>query len=198
MFDRRATSPRPKKGRGRIFAALLAVFLMAAAFSACVNTLPVLYPEISPAPTRRAVPITPEPTEVAYATPEPTNSAGEAYDAKGVLITGAEHYTRYITFKNIVVYEEGGDTFLDGIAVNSYLSPISCAVDVVYIDDNGREIARARLQTRDGNYLLVLEPGETAVLGRILTDMTLTDRPLSLEFDKEIGIRPLRADEPQD
>ena len=47
---------------------------------------------------------------------------------------------------------------------------------------------------RDGNYLLTLRPGETVVLARILTDMTLTDRDFTFEFDMEIGVLPLRPE----
>lgn len=176
----------------RLLAAV--VCLCIALCTGCVNSRPVIDADTTPQPTRGAIRKTPEPTELPVSSPEPTNEAGEAYDAKGALITGAEHYARYLTFKNIMVYEEGGDTFLDGIAQNSYISPISCAVDVVYRDENGEEIARSRLQTRDGSYLLVLAPGESPVLARILTDMTLTDREFTLEFETEVGIRPIKTE----
>ena len=186
-----------KRTLQRCFAAVM-VCLCVALSTGCVNSRPVIDADTTPQPTRAQMRRTPEPTLLPIASPEPTNEAGEAYDAKGVLITGAEHYARYLTFKNIMVYEEGGDTFLDGMVQNSYLSPITCAVDVVYRDESGEEIARSRLQTRDGSYLLVLGPGETPVLARILTDMTLTDRDFTLEFETEVGIRPLNRNTGED
>ena len=169
-----------------VAAAALAITILAG----CVNTAPVVHPEITPGPTRRPELNTPLPEDTDTVTPAPTDDA--AYDANGVLISGAEHYTRYLTFRNIIVYEEDSDTFLDGMISNSYCYPITCAIDVVYRDGD-KEIARSRLQTRDGNYLLVLEPGETVVLARILTDMTLTDRDFTFEYDLSTGIYPVTS-----
>lgn len=166
---------------------------------ACVDIKPGIDPGVTPEPT--AVPshdaeTTPAPTEDASATrPAETEQAGEASDLMGNIISGPEHYTRYLRFENILIYEEDDDTFLDAVIVNSYGAPISCAVDVVFDDDEGNEIARARLQTRDGNYLLVLEPGDNIVLARILTDMTLTDREYRFEYDKETEVRPISTDD---
>ena len=50
--------------------------------------------------------------------------------------------------------------------------------------------AAAQLQTRDGNYLLVLAPGENVVFAHILTDMTLMDKEFTLEFDTSVGVHP--------
>lgn len=172
-------------------AAALALLCLAA----CVNTGPVMHPEITPGPTRRPELSTPIPVGYDPATPAPDD--GKAYDANGLLISGAEHFTRYLTFRNISVYEEGDDTFLDGVITNSYCYPITCAIDVVYKDGED-EIARARLQMRDGNYLLTLAPGDSVVLARILTDMTLTDRDFEFEFDMGTGITPVTVgEEPQ-
>jgi hypothetical protein len=173
--------------------ALAAILLLSCA--SCVNNGPVIRPGITPEPTDAIPTDTPEPTEPAEETPAPTEAASpdpaERFDALGEPISGAEHFIRYVVFKKITVYEEEGDTFLDGIAENSYPETITCSVDVVYYDEYGNEIARARLQTRDGSYLLLLAPGETVVLARILTDMTLTDRDFSLEFNMEVGVRPI-------
>lgn len=174
-----------------ITALLIALILL----SACVNKGPVLIPGVTPEPTSTPAP-TPEPTED-HSTPEPTEDpAGpqeqkEEYDALGERITGIDHFKRYIIFKDLVVYEEEGDTFLDGVVGNSYPDILTCAVDVVFADADGREIARARLQTRDGSYLLTLAPGDTVVLARIFTDMTLTAADFTLEFDMETGVKPL-------
>ncbi len=177
------------KGKFKLGAILLAAALCLAG---CVNKAPVLHPETTPGPTRRPDTVTPVPMDEGDFTPAPTE--GGEYDAKGELIGGPEHFIRYLTFLNILVYEEEADTYLDGVVRNDYPTPIICAIDVVYHDDSGREIARSRLQMRDGNYLLTLRPGETVVLARILTDMTLTDRDFTFEFDMEIGVLPLRPE----
>ena len=162
----------------------------------CVNVGPVLHPEITPAPTaapvETAAPVTEDP--VIPITTDRTEPPAEDVDAMGNPITGSDHYLRYLSFRDVYVYEEEGDTFLDGVLVNDYIAPISCAVDVVYTDDEGAEIARARLQTRDGSYLLVLKPGENVVLARILTDITLTGRDFEFVFNKETGITPIKQD----
>ena len=176
---------------------LIAAVLVVSCLASCVNTAPVIHQDIVPERGDRAgsTPVPLEnvdgnvPTEAP--TEAPSDAPAELFDAMGKLISGADHYKRYLTFRYILVYEEEGDTFLDGYIVNDYVKPITCAVDVVYDDDNGSEIARARLQTRDGKYLLVLLPGENVVYARILTDMTLTDREYKMEFDNEVGIKPL-------
>ena len=176
-----------------ITAAALAMLSLAA----CVNNGPVVHPEKGPERGERAVLNTPAPKEdeeFAYTTAPteaPTEVPIDAVDELGNVISGADHYQRYLTFRFILVYEEDGDTFLDGYIVNDYVKPITCAVDIVYEEDDGEEIARARLQTRDGKYLLVLEPGENVVYARILTDMTLTEREYRMEFDKDIGVDPI-------
>lgn len=178
---------------------LLLAAVMLAAVSACVNIEPRIDPSVTPEPT--AVPtheavISPAPTETASGTqPSETEDIGEASDLLGNIISGPDHYARYLRFENIVIYEEDEDTFLDGVIVNGYGLPITCAVDIIYEDEDGTEIARSRLQTRDGSYLLVLQPGDNIVFARILTDMTLTDREYRFEYDKEAGIRPLNSDD---
>lgn len=187
-------------------ALIAAAVLAALIFTGCVNKAPVIHSETGPSRTptpaateeaeRTAPPetdITPEPAEV---TPQPADynpnrTRMDVKDALGRIISGPEHYTRYLTFRTMLVYEEDQDTFLDGTIRNDYSRPITCAVDVVYYDDEGAELARARLQTRDGQYLLVLEPGNTVVYAHILTDITLTEREYELEYDMDVGVRPL-------
>lgn len=91
----------------------------------------------------------------------------------------------------IQVYEQAEDTFLDAVAVNSYPETLVCAVDVHFFEEaGGVEIAGSQLQTRDGQYVLVLAPGETTVFAQIDTDIVLTDKPLEFMFDEAFGIRP--------
>ena len=172
---------------------IFAVLLAAAFCTACVNNSPIVHTGVTPEPTR--IPMTPAPIVTPVPTPEPTPepiSVQEEFDALGERITGSEHFVRYLTFRNLIVYEEGGDTFLDGVVENSYPQTITCAVDIVYTDNFGRELARARLQMRDGSYLLKLAPGETVVLARIMTDMTITSLDFDLVFDMETGVRPMQ------
>lgn len=175
-------------------ALLLAAVLIICALTACVNTTPVIHEDITPEQGGRAAPNSPAEREddgSIAPTPVPTDLPVDTLDELGNMISGAEHFQRYLTFRTILVYEEEGDTFLDGIINNDYVKPITCAVDVVYDDDSGSEITRARLQTRDGKYLLVLQPGENVVFARILTDMTLTEREYRMEFDKDAGVKPV-------
>lgn len=167
--------------------------------SACVNTRPVVHSDITAPPTQRASMKTPEPTDVPDlpdqpATPIPTLSPEDTVDAMGNVIAGADHYSRYLVFRNILVYEEDGDTFMDGIIENTYIFPISCVIDAVFDDKDGTELARARLQTRDGSYHLILPPGETVFFARVLTDTTLTNVEFIFEFDKDTAIQPITED----
>ncbi|MBO4384856.1 MAG: hypothetical protein J5854_05505 [Clostridia bacterium] len=175
---------------------ILTAVLCAALCAGCVDLKPTLDPSVTPEPTEEPVIVTPEPTEVPP-TPAPTDpprDITEEYDALGLVITGADHFIRYLTFVNITVYEENGDTFVDGMIENAYPEPITCSVDIVYTDSFGRELARARLQTRDGSFLLTLMPGSTVFFARIQTDMTLTDLDFRFVFDMETGIRPKPED----
>ena len=171
-----------------LLAALLALLLCG-----CSNSSPVynadvtLPPEATPEPLPTEEPSvteTPEPTEA------PTPRPADAVDALGEPVSGAEHYVRYITFTDMIVYEQDGGTFLDGTVRNTYPEPITCAVSIVYYDAGGSELARAQLQTRDGKYLLVLAPGDTAVYAHIPTDMTLIGLEYELEFDASTGVHP--------
>ena len=177
----------------------IALALAALSLVGCVNNGPVIVKGVTPEPTQAEIVFTPvpEPTEqiAATETPGPTEAEEETVDELGNIISGADHYIRYLYFKNLVLYEEDEDTFLDGTVENTYTRAIRCAVDIVFRDEDGNEIARARLQTRDGNYLLVLQPGQNTVLARILSDMSLTDLPFTLEFDKETAIRPVKPED---
>lgn len=179
-----------------VFITALALALLSLA--GCVNNRPIKVSGVTPEPTQVVIVFTPVPEETETAAPEtpaPSEAPEETVDEMGNIISGSDHYIRYLYFKNLVLYEEDEDTYLDGTVENTYVKAITCAVDIVFRDENGREIARARLQTRDGNYLLVLQPGQTTVLARILSDMSLTDLPFTLEFDKETAIRPVKPDD---
>ena len=75
--------------------------------------------------------------------------------------------------------------------MNSYPETLVCAVDVHFFEEEGGvEIAEGQLQTRDGQYVLVLAPGETTVFAQIDTDIVLTDKPFEFQFDEAFGIGP--------
>lgn len=181
--------------RAKTVSALLAALMLTLACAGCINVRPQYNAQITPGPT--GVPSVdrteePEPTEEPTSVPteEDPALASETVDAMGSVITGADHFYRYIKFTDLVVYEEDGDTFLDGIALNSYSQPLVCAVSIVYRDEGGGELARSQLQTRDGNYMLILAPGENVVFAHILTDMSLVGLEYTLEFDTTSGVHP--------
>ena len=168
-----------RKSRRKTGLMLLALVLCMGAASGCVRERPALLPDYTlPTPT-------PEPT------PEPTLTAAPEFDALGRFVSSSLHYTQYVAFETIQVYEQAGDTFLDAVAVNSYPETLVCAVDVHFFEEEGGvEIAEGQLQTRDGQYVLVLAPGETTVFAQIDTDIVLTDKPFEFQFDEAFGIGP--------
>jgi len=135
-------------------------------------------------------------------TPVPTIDASRDYDALGARITGSDHYQQYLYFRNIQVYEQHGDTFMDGIIYNSYPETLICAVSLNFYEEKKANatpppggwlegpVASAALQTRDGKYVLYLAPGENTVFAMIPTDMQLTGLELGLSFDNSLGVYP--------
>ena len=113
-----------------------------------------------------------------------------AYDRNGLLIVGEEHFQQYISFKNIQVYEQCGDTFMDAVAVNEYPDTLVCALNIRFFDEDGTEIASGRVQTRDGQYVLRLENGDNTLFAQIDTDMTLTDKEFRLEYSEDLNVLP--------
>lgn len=81
---------------------------------------------------------------------------------------------------------------MDAVMVNAYPAPILCAVTLSFYEEEGEgePVAEGRLQTRDGQYVLTLAPGETTVFAQIDTDMTLTDLPFTLSYDMTLGVLP--------
>lgn len=175
---------------------LLALAFLCLGLSGCVvDTTPVLRPEstLAPAPTA-----TPAPTVAPTATPAllpveshaPIAGVDTLYDALGEYVSGPAHFQRYITFEKIQVYEQAEDTFLDAVAVNAYPETLVCALDVVFTDEDEKELASARIQTRDGQYVLRLAPGETVIFAQINSDITLTDKDFDLIYNSSLGVLP--------
>lgn len=167
-------------------AAVLVLVCMLA--GGCVRQSPVLLPDYT-LPTPTPVP-TPAPTPVPTPTPVPEPTLAPEFDALGLFVGSKMHYRQYISFEMIQVYEQAEDTFLDAVAVNAYPEPLVCAVDVRFFEESGDEIAAGALQTRDGQYVLVLAPGENTVFARMDTDIVLTDKPLQFIFDETFGVSP--------
>lgn len=174
---------------GAKFVSLIAAsVIMAAVFTGCTDFEPELRPEYTLPPEETpSPPPTPEPT--AEPTPEPT-AAELIVDANGEVVSDAGHFKQYVTFRNIQVYEQEDDTFVDCIAVNSYPETILCAIGVAFYDADGTIVAKTMLQTRDAQFALELTPGETTLYGQVDTDMTLTDLDFELVFDDSFGIQP--------
>lgn len=96
----------------------------------CVNTGAHIVPSVTipPESTQPPEPTpspTPEPVQV-----EEMADLSSAYDRNGLLIVGEEHFQQYISFKNIQVYEQCGDTFMDAVAVNEYPDTLVCALNI--------------------------------------------------------------------
>ncbi len=156
----------------------------------CIDTRPTLRPEytVPPEPTPT---IAPTPTPEITPTPIPTPSPTPLVDVTGISIEGLEHFQRYLFFKNIQVYEQCDDSFVDAVIVNAYPQTIMCAVTISFFGEDGEElIAEGKMQTRDGEFVLLLEPGENTVFARLDTDMRLTDAPFKLSYDAALGVLP--------
>lgn len=171
--------------------ALLAIILVCLCMCGCVNTASVIDPSVTMPPEPTA---TPEPTPTPAPTPDTAHldmaDLSSAYDELGVLISTADHFEQYVTFRNIQVYEQYEDTFMDAIAVNEYPDTLVCAVDITFFDEEKNEIASSHVHTRDGQYVLRLQPGDNAVYATIDTDMSLTDKEFLLDFNEGLDVLP--------
>lgn len=159
----------------------------------CTDISPKLDPGITPPPApATASPVTeaPSPELSEQPTPEATPAPGEAKDVLGNIIYSSNHYERYISFEDINVYEENGDTFVDLIVDNSYPKLLLCAVNIAFYNQDGSIIASSNLQMPDGSFMLSLPGGKTKLFARVMTDTKLTDKPFRLIFDQQTGVKP--------
>ena len=182
--------------RNRNAALCIALALALALCGGCIADEPILVPAYTLPPTPSPTPDpTPVPTESAppAAVPEATPVEASGYDMLGKRISGADHYKAYLRFENIQVYEQCEDTFLDMMLLNEYPAAILCALTVRFYEKaegEGEPVAEGELQTRDGQYVLLLQPGENPLYAQINTDMTLTALPFTLEYSEELGVYP--------
>lgn len=171
--------------------------ILAAFFAAgCVDVSPKLVGSVTPPPppSSDGPVFTAPPTSAPVVTDEPTvqpsEKPDEDKDAFGNIIYGSDHFERYISFKNILVYEENGGTFVDLTAENVYPQLLLCAVNITFYNNDGGIIASSSLQMPDGSYLLALNSGSTSLYARVLTDTLLTDKDFVLTFDPQTGVKP--------
>ena len=87
-------------------------------------------------------------------------------------------------------YEQYEDTFVDAIAVNEYPDTLVCAMDITFFDEDKNPIADSHMHTRDGQYVLRLQPGDNAIYATVDTDMTLTDKEFRLDFSEGLDVLP--------
>ncbi len=166
-------------------AVLLALISAVLLQSGCLSAKPKLNPEYTPEASPSVQPL------VTQSVPSPSPTEEQPHnDALGRPIEGEEHYTQYLAFNNIQVYEQAGDTFVDAYISNSYPEAILCAVTIRFFNADGEEAASGNLRTPDGQYLLKLEPGDTTVYAQINTDTSLLSLDFRLEYDVKVGIRP--------
>lgn len=181
---------RTGKNMSKKIAKLLTAVSVCLLLTGCVNTGAHIVPSVTMPPESTQPPEptpspTPEPVQV-----EEMADLSSAYDKNGLLIVGEEHFQQYISFKNIQVYEQCGDTFMDAVAVNEYPDTLVCALNIRFFDEDGTEIASGRVQTRDGQYVLRLENGDNTMFAQIDTDMTLTDKEFRLEYSEDLNVLP--------
>lgn len=176
-----------KKTLWRFLLAILILTLLCG----CTNTKPKLDPGVTPPP---ALPTGEPVSEVPTATVQPARTAEPTpavnTDALGNIIYTSDHFERYISFKNILVYEENGETLIDCTVNNSYPNVLLCAVNVEFFSDSGEKLANGSLQMPDGSFLLALKSGENRLYARILTDTVLTDKRFEFVFDPQTGVKP--------
>lgn len=176
---------------------LLTLILLLIGFNfGCVDVSPKTVDSITPPPppSTEGPVASAVPSKTPEITPQPTEPSGpdatETRDACGNIIYGSDHYERYITFKDILVYEEDGGTFVDLKAENAYPELLLCAVNITFYSADGGIIASGSLQMPDGSFLLALDNGTTSLYARVLTDTLLTDKNFELTFDASTGVKP--------
>jgi len=151
---------------------LLALMLLGAFLAGCVSQHPVLTGEPTPPPTP-----TPEPEPLMRELAVPT----PALDMAGSLIVNeAEHYDRYVTYRQMRVYEYELGTLLDGIAVNGYPEALSGAVEIDFVDGEGTLLGSSMLHTAEEADTLILQPGENRIYAEIDTDMDIQEIDFTL------------------
>ncbi|MEL7609035.1 MAG: hypothetical protein AAGU74_05975 [Bacillota bacterium] len=155
--------------RTAFFAGALAIVLCCAFFGGCVDTRPILLPDVT-------LPASAEPTEEPAASPAQETAAPEEPPASA----DPMDYGEYLLYQDIAVYEQEGYTLFDATIVSGYPGALVCVMDVCFSDKQG-EVARGRLTDGSGQEVLYLYEGETRVYAQIETDMSVTILDMSFE-----------------
>ena len=98
----------------------------------CIRDRPKLNPEYTPVAPSSVQPLATE----GVPSPSPTEEQPQN-DALGRPVEGEEHYTQYLTFNDVQVYEQASDTFVDAYISNSYPKAILCAVTIRFLSSDG-------------------------------------------------------------
>ena len=168
--------------------ALLGIIVSVLLLSACVDARPYLVPGQEMEESEDNTP-EPEVSATPSVTEDEDTDAFSGVDALGNAISGPEHYRQYLQLKNIQVYEECDDTFIDADLVSTYPKPLICAIEIVFYRD-GIQIASSNLQTRDGKYVLSVAEGSTAVYGQVDTDISVTNLYFKIIFNEDVDVAP--------
>ena len=153
--------------------ALTVLLLFMLCLAGCDNAEPEIVGTPTPGPTS-----TPEPAPFTLA----VTGAPAAADQLGSEIVGEDHYTQYLSFGDIRVYEYGTDTFLDGIAVNAYPVSLDTEIRIAYYDKDGKLIGRGTLHDAEGN--TAIPSGSSRVYAEIATDVDVRLLDFALEYVK--------------
>lgn len=140
----------------------IAAVVVLSLLTGCVSQHPTLQPASSGRPSD---------IQATAFVPTYTPPSGPV-DAAGRVISDEEtHYAQYISYHNIRIYENGDGTFLDAVCNNAYPETLEGAVDIVFRNENGVEVARAALELADGSFALA--SGENRIYAQINTDMNI-------------------------
>ena len=159
-----------------VFALLTAALVLPWALSACDNAEPVIVGTPTPEPTA-----TPEPEPFAYSvTGEPLPT-----DMMGAEIGDENHYFRYLSFGDVIVYEYGTGTFLDGVVVNAYPLPLDGEIEIAYYNDDGKLVGRGALHSAEG--ATVFPTGSSRIYAEIATDIDVQKMDFVFEFKRPLA-----------
>lgn len=160
-------------GKG-VLAAALTLALCCACLCGCNNAEPAIVGTPTPGPTA-----TPEPAPFSLTV---TGAPAET-DLLGNEIAGEDHYTQYLSFGNLRVYEYGTGTFLDGIVVNAYPEALETEIDIAYYNKDGKLVGRGTLHDAEGK--TAIPSGTSRIYAEIATDIDVRLMDFTLEYQKQ-------------
>lgn len=137
----------------------------------CVKQAPVIAG--TPTPTCSPTPLAEVFSPILTTSPAPK-------DALGNRLGDDNHYFRYLSFSNILIYEYETGTFLDGSCTNLYSEPLKGRIDISYHNKEGKLCGIGTIHSADGS--LVFQPGTNNVYAEILTDIDVTGMDYTIEI----------------